>query len=497
MAKLLNVKGAPFAQLSAEEERGYLKEIFYKQPCYDTLVNLAEEGASRFVLGQRGQGKSATILHLLEDMKELKLLPILIDQYDEFPERNNKNYFLYTMITRLTFELAECMMHDASLGKKLNPTHKQQLGLYLEMFYDPITAKHCVESAEAIASKRRWNKVKTYVNKHIPLLNRVFGIAVGVGLDVIKSVAGLENIDSTAYGREYFQEMQLETYRQVPREDIVGWNTSRLKDMLNNLCDMTMEMGYKSVVFLFDKIDEISGINGQIEKVTMFMTEFLSDTSLLYTNNISIVVSLWSEVKNALNKQGIRFDKFKEVDIRWRNEELVALLNKRLAYFSNNKDNPHTFESLVSNANDRTTVLELVDKSPRALLNLLGTILDAERDVEYVSTFSSNALSKGYVNYCRSFDYTSAQPTRTGKGSDVRIWIGKLLLLKLTSFSMNDYMTCFKTTAKATSNHIDTLLKYNLIKVSVMPTSDGEQMYDVADPRISYLIKRNVQSLDE
>ena len=292
------------------------------------------------------------------------------------------------MITRLTFELAECMMHDASLGKKLNPTHKQQLDLYLEMFYDPITAKHCVESAEAIASKRRWNKVKTYVNKHIPLLNRVFGIAVGVGLDVIKSVAGLENIDSTAYGREYFQEMQLETYRQVPREDIVGWNTSRLKDMLNNLCDMTMEMGYKLVVFLFDKIDEISGINGQIEKVTMFMTEFLSDTSLLYTNNISIVVSLWSEVKNALNKQGIRFDKFKEVDIRWRNEELVALLNKRLAYFSNNKDNPHTFESLVPNANDRTTVLELVDKSPRALLNLLGTILDAERDVEYVSTFS-------------------------------------------------------------------------------------------------------------
>lgn len=73
MAKLINVKSAPFAQLSAEEERGYLKEIFYKQPCYEILVNLTEASASRFVLGQRGQGKSATILHLLDDITSVPL----------------------------------------------------------------------------------------------------------------------------------------------------------------------------------------------------------------------------------------------------------------------------------------------------------------------------------------------------------------------------------------------------------------------------------------
>lgn len=31
MNKLLNIKGDPFAKLSAEEEREYLTKIFYKQ----------------------------------------------------------------------------------------------------------------------------------------------------------------------------------------------------------------------------------------------------------------------------------------------------------------------------------------------------------------------------------------------------------------------------------------------------------------------------------
>lgn len=54
MTKILNIQGSPFAKLSAEEEKSYLREIFYKQQYYDSLVDLAEASASRFILGQRG-----------------------------------------------------------------------------------------------------------------------------------------------------------------------------------------------------------------------------------------------------------------------------------------------------------------------------------------------------------------------------------------------------------------------------------------------------------
>ena len=45
MTKILNIQGSPFAKLSAEEEKSYLREIFYKQQYYDSLVDLAESSS--------------------------------------------------------------------------------------------------------------------------------------------------------------------------------------------------------------------------------------------------------------------------------------------------------------------------------------------------------------------------------------------------------------------------------------------------------------------
>ena len=496
MAKIFNTKGSPFAKLSAEEERDYLNEIFFKQQYYDTLVDLAEASASRFILGQRGIGKSAVILHLFEDMKKLRLLPILIDQYDGFPGRNNKNYFLYSMIVRLTFELAECLMKDKSLKRKLTTTQRQQLGLYIEMFYDPVTARHCVECAESIKSVRLKNKIKTFINNHLSILNNVIGLVVKVGAELIRSYSGLGDVDISASGQQYLSELKLESYKQVPREIIVSWDSGRLKQMLWNLRDMAINLGNVSVVIMFDKIDEISGINGQIEKVTSFMSDFLSDTNLLYSQNIAIVVSLWSEVKNSLNKQGIRFDKFKEIDIRWRDDELIQMLNMRLRYFAINKENAPKFDTLISDKNQATEILTLADKSPRSFFNLLGTILEEERTVGLIREFSMDALTRGKLKYCKKFDYASAQPTRTGKNSDVLYWIARLLQMKSVTFSLNKYAEFYHVQSKTAFLHVQTLLKYNLIKDNIIPSETGETVYKIIDPRINYLITRGEVSLD-
>lgn len=495
MAKISNISGYPFSRLSAEEERGYLKDIFYKQQYYDALVDLAEASASRFILGQRGIGKSAMILHLFEDMKSLRLLPILIDQYDGFPESRNCNYFLYSMITKLTFELADRMLFDKTLIKKLNATQRKQLGLYIEMFYDPITASHCIEYAENIASVRRWNAVKSFVNDNLSFLNNIIGLFVKVGAGLIRNKIGLDGYDINEYGNQYLSELKLTSYKQVPKETVVAWESERLKLMLYNLRDMAIAMEYSSIVVMFDKIDEITGINGQIEKVTAFMKDFLSDTNLLYTPNIAIIVSLWSEVKFALNRQGVRFDKFKEVDIRWSDEELVKLLNKRLLYYADDKTNAPTFESLVPEKQEQKIILALADKSPRSLLNLLGHVLEEESE-RNISCFSLDALSRGYIKYCKKFDYTSAQPSRTGKGMDVVTWITRLLRMKVTSFDVERYAALNNITKKKAYSHIDTLIRYNFIKDSMMATEDDEPIYDIVDPRIRFLISRGELSLD-
>lgn len=497
MAKLFNVEGSPFARTSAEDERSYLREIFYKQQYYGELLDMAEASASRFILGQRGQGKSATLLHLFEDLKDMNLLPVLIDQYENFPLTNNENYFLYVMIQKLTYEIAEMCLIDSKKRKLLNSTQEKQLNLYIEIFYDPDVASHCMDQASNIVSIRRKNKIRTFINNHLSFLNNVIGAGVKVGIELIKSAGQWGDIDVTSFGGEYLHELKLTSYRQLPLSVVISWETSKLKQMLWNLRDMAMSMGYHSVIMMFDKIDEIKGINGNIEKVTQFVSDFLTDTNLLYSEHIAIVMSIWSEIRRALSKQGIRFDKFRELDITWSNDELKKLIDKRLLYFSRDKTNVLTLDTLVPIASDLATIFDLADHSPRALMDLLGRILAEERGDSPITKFSSGALSRGYMMYCKKFDYASAQPSRTGKGQDVVIWITRLLRLKQTQFSLDQYSTYFTLKKSTTgSRHIETLIKYNLIKDSMLPTDNDEPLYEVADPRIRFLISRGEQSLD-
>lgn len=497
MAKLYNVKSNPFAKVNAEEEKSYLKEIFYKQQYYDSLVDLAEDGASRFVLGQRGQGKTATILRLFDDVKARGVMPILIDQYKGFPLQKNANYFIFEMIQALTFSIAQNLLENKDGYKKLTDNQKEQIAFFIEAFYDPECAEECIACAKNIVSRKRWNRIKQFLNKNLGFLNNLISAGVQAGADLIRDRANVD-VDFTAVGREYLHGFEIKDFHCLSVSDVVQWEPAKLIKVFKNLRDIAQALGYKSVIIMFDKIDEVQNINADIEKVTTFLNDFLTDNQLLLTDGVSVIVSLWSEVKTALNKKGVRFDKFQDVDIRWRNEELEELLNKRLCYFSIDKSNAVTFESLVPVNNDRQTILELADHSPRALLSLMGHILSEERIVDdgYVKSFSDSALRRGFIMYCKKFDYVSAQPSRTGKGKDVPTWITRLLRMKLTQFQLDKYCDLHNIKKNTGSRHIDTFLKYNLIKDSMYPTDNDEPLYEVSDPRIRYLIVRGETSLD-
>lgn len=493
---LYNVTVDPFAKLSAEEEKGYIEDIFYKQQYYQTLLDLTEASASRFILGQRGQGKTAVIFHLMADMKRMGILPILIDRFDGFPIQDNEKYFLYQMIKKLTFKIALKLMEEPKKRSELTKTQEEQLSFFIEAFYDPQSAEECIATAKNIEAKRRRNQIIAFINKHIKVLNGLIGIAVKAGADLIKSHAGLD-VDISNIGSDYIPGFDISEFKQLEMSDIVSWESAKLVDILKNLRDIAIALDYKSIAFLFDKIDEFGEISTDVEKVNSFIIGLLSDTELLYTEKISIVVSLWSEAKKSLNKNGVRFDKFKEVDLRWRKTELVDLMNKRLLYFSEDKSSPVTFQALVPQKNDQDIILELADHSPRAFISLLGTIA-AEEDQSQspIKVFSANAFSRGCLMFCKKYDYISTQTTRKGKAQDMTTWITRLLRLKLTQFTLEQYCGLNKVSQKTGAQHIEHMLNYNLIKDSMVPMDNDVVLYEIADPRIRHLISRGVTDLD-
>lgn len=497
MNNLYNINGNPFLQRSAEEELDFLQDIYYKPRYYEELISNAMHGASRMLVGKRGLGKSATIHSLFFELKQNNTLPLLITRYDEIPINNNEAYFLYTIMQSLCNGIAHHLFTQSKDRKKLTKTQCGRLAFFIELFFDERTAEDYILSAKEIKRKRRWNCIRNLYNKSLKIINQLLAGAIEFSSDFIRKSIGID-IDQVAIqniAKEYLQEIDMLDIKAISITEIALWNKDKLIKLLKQLIEISNTIGYNSIVILFDKIDEYPKVNDDVTKVVDFIKEILLDTDFMYTPGLSIIFSIWADAKRALNKAGVRFDKFEDINIEWTNIELEQLINKRLQYYTINKDNAITLQSLIPQKHDRDLVLQLADKSPRSLIKLLGTFYSMENNSGNVHIFQPNTLSQGMTDYCRKYDYYSNQSKKTGGKKDLYDWINKLLSLKRSSFTIDDIKTVFVLTQKTALTYIQTLVNLELIKEDICPNELGNTMYDVIDPRLVFLISRGITEL--
>lgn len=493
MCNLYNIKGDPFSKLSAEEELGALDSLFYTPSFYGELITLAKNGNSRFILGQRGDGKSSIIYKLEKDLKNQNTLPILITRYDGYPTNKNECFFLYSITQALTFEIAKHLFERPKDRKRLNKAQRAQLSLFIQAFYDSYTAPQFVELAKTITKKKNRKVLFSFLNSNIRFLNRLVSNAVQLTSASLSSFLQLNG--KGAQIENLLGEFPISDINTVTKAEVIGWGKEKLVKVVSNLKDIAITLGYQSVIILFDKIDECQLVSTDVEKVAEFTSEILTDTDLLYMQNISIVFSLWSEMKNSLGSKGVRYDKFKCIDIRWDTTGLENLIDKRLAFYSIDKNIPVCLKSLIPDEAQRNDILILANKSPRSLINVLGYI-SCEDNRERIVDFSLSAISKGAIKFCKEFDYESLLPSRLGRSTDLINWIEKVLAIKRTDFSLKDASQALGQTSNTTQQYVDYLKKISIIKDSSYPDENGKPRYEVIDPKIKYLISRGITSLD-
>lgn len=335
MCKIYNISDNPFARFSAEEEED-LRSIFLKPRYYDALKSNARQGNSRILVGQRGLGKSATIHMLFEDLKANGTLPLLITRYEEIPLSDNKGYFLYKIVQSLTKSLAEHLYKNRKDAKLLSKEQRGRLSYLVEMFYDDEIAEDYLKQAQIIKTKKRNNWFRRLFNKNLNLINGVVNGAIKITSSVVRQSMGLPENNDTATNTAIFGEIPINEINSLSMKEVVDKGNDKIISILRLLVDIALSLKYESIVVLFDKIDEFAAINADVNKVAEFTLQILTDTDLLYTNKLSIVFSLWSEVKRTLNGRGVRFDKFQDIDISWRDEELEHIIDKRLLFYSIN-----------------------------------------------------------------------------------------------------------------------------------------------------------------
>lgn len=498
MSKLQNISGNPFARFSAEEEED-LKSIFYKPRYYEALESNARQGNSRILVGQRGLGKSATIHMLFDDLKANQTLPLLITRYDGIPLTDNKGFFLYKIVQSLAKRIAEHLYKKPNDAKLLTKENRNSLAYFIELFYDDEVAEVYLKEAKNIKSKKRFNFFAKLFNRHLRLINQVANGAVKITARLIRQSIGLPQGDLDSTPIDIFGEIPLSKINSLTMEEIVNKGNDKLLAMLKVLINIAVSLGYKSIVVLFDKIDEFSAVNSDINKVADFTLPILTDTDLLYTSKLSIVFSLWSEVKRTLNQKGVRFDKFQDIDISWRDEELEKIIDKRLKYYSINKDIPVTLKSLVPLDNDRKTILELAGGSPRSLISLLCRLYEEEtgddNEGSSVSSFSPSTISKGCVEFCKRFDYESLQPSKVSDKKNYYNWLNKVLMMKKPYFTQSEICSVFSIKMSTASKYISEMERMGIVASDNENGDGAEPFFRILDPRISFLMSRGITSL--
>jgi hypothetical protein len=493
-----NTTRNPFSKYSAEEELAFIDDIFYVPQYYGELKDLLSEGNSRFIIGQRGQGKSMLIHKLFQDLSKNHTLALLITRYDGIPLQNNENHLLCRILQSLVMGVAKQLYLYPSKRNQLNKAQRDKFALYIEFFYDEHCAGPFIEGAKEIHQIKTANFFKRIYNRKIvSVLNQVITGTIAVSTDLIRKSIGLDGATTEVALRDYLKELPEAKIQSVSLNDMASWDRAKLLSMLNYLVECCHSIGYESVVVLFDKIDEFPAVSGDIESVTAFTQEILRDTDLLLSNKIAIVFSLWSEIKRSLNREGVRFDKFREIDIRWAEADMEPMMNKRLFHFSDDKSQPVLLSTLIKDASDRKECVRLSEKSPRSLIRLLGTISGEMPSMpETFATFTKDAISKGMVEYCKNFDYESLNPAKLGSRDDLINWINRILRIKMVEFTIEDVRKTFAVTMGTASKHIETMVKLGLVKDSLIE-QNGNPVYVVVDSRIHFMIARGVVALDE
>lgn len=371
----------PFAQHSAEEELNFLDDIFYEPAYYSGLKDTILNNGSRFLLGQRGDGKSMVIHKLAKDLtSENKALVIWVTRFDNIPLTNNEQFLLYKITQKMTIEVEKRLFLEPKLHKKIESYLRNRLNKYVQLFYELEFANEFLEKAQEIKRIHRNNWWKKLFNKGVlHLANAVLNTSISVSAAIIRDT--VSNIPITEGSDiEFLKELDITEIKHISFSESRSLTKENYIKIIVDLSNIGKSIGLESVIILFDKLDEFQVLQGDINKIATFCGEILTDTDLLLDSNIAVVFSLWSELKREASVLGVRFDKFGEISVTLENDELIKLLNKRLMYFAKDKENPPTFNSLVEIEAQRTDILDISAHSPRTLITLLGHIYNRQQN---------------------------------------------------------------------------------------------------------------------
>lgn len=484
----------PFSKKSSEQELDFLDKIFYVPNYYQTLLNDLSNGDSRFIIGQRGHGKSSIINKLFEDLESANLFVIKIDRFDSIPLKKNETALLKLIIKYAITKLSTFLINNKGALKNLTRIEKEKLAFLHRLFYGSLSKTeykdiyNCYHKVE----KKNW-LIRFFNSFGLGPANAAASAIITMASDAVRQSIGLDKVETGSITKEYFGKLKeidiskIDLSKQpLPKDSI--------KALLDDLLEIVKNIGFKNTVVLFDKIDEFQDLSQDITKISNFTKEILSDTELLMNANLAIGFSLWSELRSELAGR-VRFDKFGIIDVSWVHKDMEPLINKRIGHFSNGGQKK--LLDLIPSEGDKNNVIHLANKSPRDLISALAEIYQEQSNMNSsVGFFDSNSVHKGLINFCSRYDYDSLYPQKHGKNKEITAMINRLLYMQLSRFTIKQLTETYNQNNAQSEGQVKIMIGYKLVREDDILGADNTAYYEVVDPKVEFLIKNAITKIE-
>lgn len=492
----LGFRKNPFSKRSSEQELDFLENIFFEPNYYKTLTSDLKSGDSRFIIGQRGHGKSSIVNKLVEDLERTQnVFVIKIDRFDTIPIKRNETAFLKLILKTLITKLAIYLDKNKELVKSLDQFEKQKLAVFIRIFFRTLSNEEYKSIYNNIHKVKTKNfLIRIFNSWGLVPANTITSTAISITSNLIRqSIGGLDSIDSANVYKEYFgkvSEVNFETL-DIDKEDC---SKDSLKQMLDQVLLIFCKLEFHATIILFDKIDEYQELNQDVSKIGAFASEILSDTELLLNDRLAIGFSLWSELRAELSGT-VRFDKFGFIDVRWKASDLEPLINKRIKFFSKNGNK--TLSDLFPNELDRGEIIHLANNSPRDFITLLSDIYrEQSNNNQDVTFFDDKSISRGLISFCSNYDFDSIYPSKSGRNKEIKSMINRILGVRLTRFTIKQLADTFNLNAPQSEGQIRLMINYRLIREDDILGPNNIKYYEVIDPKVEYLIRRIITKIE-
>ena len=109
--KAMGFTDNPFSRFSAEEEIDYLNNIYVNPRYYNTIFKDIKDGSSRFIIGERGIGKSALMFNLRKDFSD-KVFSVIIDEYGGVKVKENQKELILCTMEKMVTQLGVSLIKN-------------------------------------------------------------------------------------------------------------------------------------------------------------------------------------------------------------------------------------------------------------------------------------------------------------------------------------------------------------------------------------------------